>query len=253
VYVFRSTRQAQGLSRTELENAVKQESGVLVRLSDRYPERFRNFSEHFHHPLFQLPYPLDVFDQCMPVLFATDRLQFLTLNSSWQVDEYFRKRAGINRDAFDRGLRAAENQIAQGRQSGALGSDDVLRIAVCHHPVTGQERIMDDAFLERLARLKFKLFMHGHIHEIADDTLLVNRREWRLHVLGAGTCDAPASARPESMPRLYYLLEISRDLRSVTVIARAKQRVDGAWGKWAVWPGASTLEGASFYTIDLTS
>jgi hypothetical protein len=57
----------------------------------------------------------------------------------------------------------------------------------------------------------------------------------KLHVIGAGSFGSPAEGRPESMPRLYNLLEVQRDLSSVRVHTRQQRKPDGAWDGWYEW------------------
>ena len=70
---------------------VAQGDGYLIRDESVYPKRFENFGR-FYHELIQLPYPLQPAAQCVPILFDDTRLQFLALNSAWEIDEYHRER-----------------------------------------------------------------------------------------------------------------------------------------------------------------
>jgi hypothetical protein len=40
-----------------------------------------------------------------------------------------------------------------------------LRIAVFHHPITGNEKMEQDAFMERLRNKGVEICLHGHVHE----------------------------------------------------------------------------------------
>ena len=55
-------------------------------------------------------------------------------------------------------------------------------------------------------------------------------------MVGAGSFASPAEGRKESIPRLYNLLEIRRDLDSIRVHTRAQEQPDGAWEGWNKWP-----------------
>ena len=70
---------------------VAQGDGYLIRDESAYPKRFENFGR-FYHELIQLPYPLQPAAQCVPILFDDTRLQFLALNSAWEIDEYHASR-----------------------------------------------------------------------------------------------------------------------------------------------------------------
>ena len=65
---------------------VPQGDGFLVRDEDTYPARFENFRK-FYHELTQELYPLQAAAQGMAFLFPEPRLQFLALNSAWEIDE----------------------------------------------------------------------------------------------------------------------------------------------------------------------
>jgi 3',5'-cyclic AMP phosphodiesterase CpdA len=223
---------------------------VLVRDEARYGERFKNFSQHLHHPLFQREYPLAPDAQCAPVLLPEARVQFFAMSSAWEIDEYFPGRSSIHAGALSRGLAEAERQLERAKESGALASDaEVLRIAVFHHPVTGNEKIEDDAFLDRLRQAGVRVCLHGHVHEDRADLVGYLHPVRRLHVVGAGSFGAPAYHRPESVPRLYNLVEIDRGLGKMRVHTRQKRRAGGAWEGWAAWPGTSPGERRTFYEV----
>jgi WD40 repeat protein/GTPase SAR1 family protein/3',5'-cyclic AMP phosphodiesterase CpdA len=230
----------------------EQGAGYLVRDEARYPERFRHFSEHFYHPLLQREYPLPAEQQCIPFLSAELRLQFLAMNSSWEIDEYFRERSSIHDGALSRGLEAAEQQLKRARDAKQLAADaKVLRLAVWHHPITGNEKMQQDAFLGRLRQAGVRLCLHGHVHEDRAD--LVNYLDPRkqLHIVGAGSFGAPTHDRPESVPRLYNLLEVARGHSSVRVHTRALRRGGGAWEGWAIWPSPERGQRRTYYEFKL--
>ena len=230
---------------------VAQGDGYLIRDESAYPKRFENFGR-FYHELIQLPYPLQPAAQCVPILFDDTRLQFLALNSAWEIDEYHRERSSINQSALAAGLLEAEEQIARARRDGRMAQDaDVLRIAVWHHPVTGNEKISDDAFLEQLRQEHVKLCLHGHVHEDRADVIGYLHPRRAVYIAGAGSFGAPVNARPESTPRLYNLLEVWRDHSKIRVRTRCLRRDGGAWEGWAVWPGAQADERRTYYDIQL--
>ncbi|UQA55667.1 metallophosphoesterase [Polyangium aurulentum] len=219
-----------------------------------YPNRFRNFSQYFYHPLVQEPYPLAPEGQCIPLLYADLGLQFLALNSAWEIDEYFPDRSGAHPGALARGLAAADLQIRRAREEGRLAARaPVLRIATWHHPVTGNEKMADDAFVENLRKADVRLCLHGHVHEDRADLLGYLHPTRGVHVAGAGSFGAPARERPESIPRLYNVIEIERDLSRIQVHTRCLKKQTGAWEGWAVWPGARRGEKRSYYEVALGS
>ena len=231
---------------------IEQQSVVLVRNESSYPARFRSFSDNFYHPLVQQPYPVVSHEQGIVSTFPEDRIQFITLNSSWEIDEFFRDRASINASALARCLLKADDSLQTiGDQTGLGTGEPVLRVGVWHHPVTGSKCMPDDGFLDLLVQNGVILCLHGHLHEHVAERIGYRHPTRRLHIIGAGSFGAPAYARPESMPRLYNLLEIERDLSNVRVHTRCRARDHGPWSGWAVWAGAGPLEKRTFYQIRL--
>lgn len=227
--------------------------GYLLRDEAKYPERFKNFSKHFYHPLIQKPYPLAPEEQCIPFLFSESRLQFLAMNSAWEIDEYFQQRSGISDKALSRGLAKANEDILKARERGELTADaKVLRLAVWHHPITGNEKIQNDAFVGRLLQADVRVCLHGHVHEDRADLVNYLHPEQRLHVMGAGSFGAPTHERPESVPRLFNLLEVQPDLQKLRVHTRCLRKQGGAWEGWAVWPAEKPGERRTYYEVSLT-
>jgi hypothetical protein len=128
-----------------------------------------------------------------------------------------------------------------------------LRIAVWHHPVTGNEKIVKDAFLEQLRQENVKLCLHGHVHEDRTDLIGYLHPTRHLHIAGAGSFGAPTNDRPESTPRLYNVLEVWRDHSKIQVHTRCLRRGGGAWEGWAVWPDKTDRRRRqTYYDIELT-
>ena len=185
----------------------------------------------------------------MSILFEQTGIQFLTLNSSWHIDEWFRDRSGIHQGALVRGLRQADDEVRKANEAGRLSRDTTpLRIAVWHHPVTGNEKIADDAFMEQLRQAGVRLCLHGHVHEDRAD-LIGYLHPHKVHVAGAGSFGAVAKHRPESTPRLYNLVEVARDHGSITVYTRCMRKDGGAWEPHAIWPGDKPGERRAYYVI----
>ncbi|MCU0685673.1 MAG: metallophosphoesterase, partial [Polyangiaceae bacterium] len=228
------------------------DEGYIVRDDARYPARFKNFSQHFYHPVLQQQYPLPADEQGLPFLAPGDGLQFLALNSAFEIDEDFPGRSGIHPGALARGLAEAEQQIRRAREAGQLTPNaKVLKLAVWHHPVSGNEKIANDAFLENLRRAGFRACLHGHVHEDRADLLGHLHPTRSIHVIGAGSFGAPGPDRPESVPRLYNLMEIDRDRSRLRVHTRCLKKPGGAWEGWYAWPGAERGEKRTYYDIRL--
>ncbi len=194
----------------------------------------------------QQPYPLDAPEQGLSFLFDETRVQFISMNSAWEIDEYFPDRAGINAKALARGLEKADEEIKRAK----VDKREVLRLAVWHHPVTGNEKIFDDAFMEQLRRAGVRLCLHGHVHEERPDVFFYQRPPL-IHISGAGSFGAVATHRPPSTPRLYNLIEIARDHSQIKVYTRGMRKDGGAWADYAVWPGDGKHSKLAYYDIDL--
>lgn len=227
---------------------------VQVRHPENYRNRFVSFSKSFYHKVVQQPYPLDFADQGISYLFPDRGIQFFALNSAWQVDRYGRDNSGIHPDAVAGVIQQADRQIEQARQSGDLKKKQpVLRLAAWHHALEGKWAIQNDEFLENLQAANVKLCLHGDVHE--SRRKLVN---WwdkgGVHILGAGTFGAPEEGRPESTPRLYNLLEIQPDLRSMRIHTREQRKAEGTWKGWYEWPDPDGGNGkVPFFDVDFAT
>ena len=204
--------------------------------SAKYPERLKPFSDGFFHKFLQKPYPLVAAEQALVTPFWETGIQFIGLNSCWQIDQYNRKNAGIHPEAVANALTLAHKQETDARRAGALRRGaSLLKIAIWHHAVEGPEMMRNVDFLENLKNAGVRLAVHGDVHEVRRN----QHKPWAgggLYVAGAGAFGAASEDRPESTPRLYNLLEIQRDLGSVRVHTRQQPRAEGAWSGLYEWP-----------------
>src|SRR5262249_39426189 len=67
------------------------EGEVIFLPSADYPQRLKKFSDAFYHKVLQEPYPLEPERPVVAYLFPDTRIQFLALNSCWQIDGFHRK------------------------------------------------------------------------------------------------------------------------------------------------------------------
>jgi small GTP-binding protein len=251
IYDFRLKRQVKA-GTLKAGTYAEKDNWLLVRNDERYPLRFQNFSKFFYHPLMQQEYPLRFHEQGLVSTFPDTGLQFLAFNSAWEIDEHFSRRSSIHGGALARALLRATEQVEQLRASDKLpASRSLLRIAVWHHPITGTDMMADVAFGELLRQADVRLCLHGHVHEDRADVTAHLHPIRRMYVLGAGSFGAPANHRPESTPRLYNVLEIARTHDAVRVHTRCRRKGDGAWGAWAVWPGAAPSGPLPYYDVPL--
>ena len=82
---------------------LKQGEIYLVRDNKKYPLRLKAF-DSFYHKFLQKPYPLDFAAQGFAIPFWETGLQFIALNSCWQIDQFNRKRSGVNVEAIANAL-----------------------------------------------------------------------------------------------------------------------------------------------------
>ncbi len=188
----------------------------------------------------------------MSFLFPETRIQFLALNSAWQIDQFNRKRCSLYPEAVAHAIAQADKQVKDARKRGDLkGKKPVLRFAVWHHALEGTEAMQDDSFVTNLQKANVKVCLHGDVHEL--------RRKWigywherNVHIVGAGSFGSLAEGRPESTPRLYNLMEIQHDLRSIRVHTRQQKKPDGAWEGYYEWDDPDGGKGRMpYYDIDL--
>lgn len=200
------------------------EAGALVRDEALYRERFAHFNTYFYRRVYSgQDYPLDYAEQCLFVERPEDRILFLGLNSSWQLDHHFRIRSGIHMPALTRAL----DRLQGGKY------DNWLKVAVWHHPVNGKE-VMNDEFMQLLAVHGFQICLHGHIHEAIQGFHHYDDRR-RIHIIGAGTFGAPAHEQVTGIPLQYNLLTFDPKTGEMTVNTRKKEKPDGAWSADARW------------------
>lgn len=225
---------------------------ILARDPLKYQLRFKPFSDGLFHKFLQLPYPAEYAEQGMAIPFWDSGIQFLALNSCWQIDEFHRKRSGVNVEAVARVLNMAQKQENEARESGVFMPDrPLLRIALWHHAVAGPEQMKDVDFLGNLQKNGVKMALHGDIHEMRSD-LVGYFHEKKIHVVGSGSFGARAVDRPEASPCLYNVIEISRDLGSARVHTRRQTKADGPWDGWHEWSDPDGGNGrVPFYDIKM--
>ena len=250
VYDWLSERRAAEVKKLDAERWKEEGKGFLVRHEAEYGNRFENFAT-FHHQFIQQQYPLEAARQAQIYIHDRDRIQFIGLNSACRIDEHFPERAAIDNRALALALHTADEQISNAVAGNRIPDrDDVLRIAVWHHPFSGKGKIEDDAFTEQLQKADVRFCLHGHIHENRADLIGPTHPTRKLHTIGAGSFGAVAKDRPESTPRLYNLIEIAADRSQVRVHTRQMPKTGGAWKAYADWPDEEGII-RGYYDISL--
>lgn len=240
------------VSEQEKKRAIQE--GKLFGLPNaKYDERFKAFSDQFYHPLLQKPYPLDPARQGVAYIFPETKLQFLTLNSCWEIDQFHRTRASIHPDALARLISEADRQIDQAIVNTSVKPRDYLRIGIWHHPVADAGRgISNREFLGNLLKNRVRVCLTGDVHEMRRE-LIDYWHDNLMHVIGAGSFGAKGQDLSEGSPRLYNVLEIERDFSRVRIHTRQQPKPNGAWKGWKEWPMPGHEEaGLAYFDIDLT-
>jgi hypothetical protein len=212
----------------------------LVRKASSYADRFGRFAA-VHKKFTGRDYDLtDPDKQICVVVSDQHRLQFLGLNSAWQIDQFRPKRASIHPGALDDGLKSLR------QNPGYLG------IAVWHHAITGSDKIPNDVFLGRLSQFGVRLCLHGDVHELRPDVVSPYSTN-RIHVVGTGSFGAGANDRPEATPRMYNLIEVYDDQTRASVSTRQQSRPGMPFQAYATWsvPGQRDVRRGRYeFTLD---
>lgn len=210
---------------------------IQIRKPEKYMNRFRHFID-FYEKITGIPYPMDVREQGIVQFFNDEKILFLGLNSSHELDHHFTQRSGIDGEAITYGL----DQIDR------MGCEDFLKIAVCHHPVSGMEMMKPD-FLERLFQCRFHVLLHGHIHEAKHDFYHYDPKR-EIYIVGAGTFGVQTKEdMVQGIPHQYNLLLYSPDENRIEVKTRKKDRPEGAWSADARWGDKNHPD--PFYTFEI--
>ena len=210
---------------------------------DKYKERFLYFSD-FYESIKGKPYPLEYEQQCIIDYLPDKNLLILGLNSAWQLDHHYKKRASINVNALSKAL----TEIRRNSDY-----NNCLKIAVWHHPLdsVGNDRITDQGFIEQLAVADFRLFLHGHIHK-AETSLYrydMSQNGRKLDRICAGTFGAPTRELVSGYPWQYNLLKFEGN--QLTVETRRREQKNGAWKSDARWSQGAGKDPLPRYTIQL--
>jgi len=228
-----------------------QGSTIQIKNKDKYETRFEEFSLDLYKELFGKPYPLDSKIQFDNVLFHDTRIQFLALNSCYEIDCYSPKNSGISSEALAEALMKANSEIEKAKETESSKDKPTFRIAVWHHPVSGIDALRSTDFMEKLRTNEFKICLHGHSHKDQHE-LFYYLYHNKIYVIGAGTSGVHVKDRPSCSPYEYNLLEIDRDFSKVKVHTRCKRTETGAWEGWALWPaqGLTKFERRTYYEIE---
>lgn len=217
--------------------------GFIYPLPGKYPSRMDNYAQ------FSRYYSMPVFatndrDHGWAVTSRTKRVQFLCFNSASAIDEFHPKRIVVPAPAVTACLEAA---------NGALQADaraNMLRIAVVHHPGSGDESISNPEFVERLSANETKFLLHGHVHELRQENPLIRTRGRDLHIVGCGTLGATKTHRPVDVPIMYNIIEIDRRRRKARVHTRHQRDDNGVFHAYAMFTSADPTCAVGSFDLD---
>lgn len=216
LYTVRRTESAPPRTASQYQDPENKRYVEVVTDDEAYKRRFANFAA-YHAAVTGREYPLD-YERQVQVLRTTDGgVVLLGLNSAWNLDHYHKERSSIPLRALNGGLKEVRR----------TAREDAVRVVVWHHPWSGEAALADTEFFQRLAVNGFVVALHGHVHkpELEQFHYEHSAEGRRLHLVGAGTLDAPDVSR--GYPYQYNLLEIGE--RAIELRSRAREERDGAW------------------------
>lgn len=196
--------------------------GTAVTDQKKYNDRYLKYSQNFYQPIIGRPYPMEPEKQFEDYIFEEDNLCFLGLNSCWQIDHCNTDRSSICMEAV--------------MESGTIWCDakDYAKIAVWHHPLSGEGAIKETTFMETLANAGFRACFHGHVHEAKNELFSYDAAR-NIRMVGAGTFGAVREERGDGIPRQYNMIEFDKEKRLLTVHTRKREKDGGAWQADARW------------------
>lgn len=217
---------------------------VEVLDEELYKRRFQDFST-FYQNIKSEPYPLEYDEQGIIYHIQEQNLLILGLNSAWQVDHHYISRACIHPDAVS-------NALTRIRQNPEIYGN-CFKFAVWHHPLasSGEDRITDLGFMQRLSQAGFCIAFHGHIHKSETGLYCYDHSSdgRKINIIFAGTFGAPVREWVPGYPLQYNLLKLEDS--ELTVETRYRRELNGSWKPDAIWtqgPGKNPLPR---YKVDL--
>ena len=207
---------------------LRKEDVYLVRNETEYPRRFEKF-RRCYKALTQSDYPLEHSKQGLVIPFPEDGVEFLTLNSAWEIDRFNQRRVSINSEALAQALLKTH-------------PDMKLRIVVWHHSVSGSRMVANPEIIDRLIAKGYRLCMHGDVHEERNELRNYLDTQRTFHVAGTGSFSSREAGLPGATPRLYNLIEVDRTFHQVHIRSRAQRKLDGPFAPHAIYPGGDDPE-----------
>ncbi len=202
--------------------------GLLKRDEELYRSRFLNFSQ-FHELCTDRTYALTYQDQATIHCCQKSKILILSLNSAWEIDHHYKKRASINEISLSKAL----DQIR------VIDPErEFLKIAVWHHPMKleSDAPINHQGFVQRLITHGFRVVLNGHVHMAAVSIYNqdVSLKDGRLiSMLSAGTFGAPTKEWRPGYPLQYNFISVYKN--RLIIDTRCRTEPNGAWQPDSRW------------------
>jgi hypothetical protein len=185
----------------------------------KYQERYKLFSECFYKSFYGAVYPLENNKQWR--VCKSGNICIVGLNSCFQIDHINTNHSAISMEAiFD--------------CPDFMTKTPLIKFAVWHHPIMGEDSIKDTDFLDNLAIAGFSAFFHGHIHEATNQNFYYDDTH-AIRAIGAGTFGAKKRDRAAGIPLQYNLIEIDINERFLIVHTRKREKDNKPWEADARW------------------
>jgi hypothetical protein len=177
----------------------------------------------------------------------------LTLNSSWEIDQFHRKRSGLNADAVANVIEEGKKQIKMAIKDNAIQKNEkILKICIWHHSIQHHDSMKNSHLIDSLKNYGVKICCHGDIHEHNRDIFKYYQKN-KMHVIGGGSFGSFERIEFASIPRLYNLIEIKHDLSTARIHTRCQTHANGPWGGWHQWPMKKKKHSAlAYYDIKIS-
>ena len=204
---------------------------------EMYNKRFIKYNDFFYEPIKGKAFSMEPTEQFEEYISIEDKICFLSLNSCWLIDHIDTTKSAICIETI------------QNSKLIWLDEDEYLKLAMWHHPISGEASIQDAVFMDTLATTGFKACFHGHIHE-AKSELFNYDDSHSIKMIGAGTFGAVQKERGDGIPRQYNLVEYNKSEKELIIHTRKREKDDGVWQADARW-GEKDLNPKAFYKIKI--
>lgn len=197
----------------------------LKRNDEEWNKKYTNFSKYLYENLYGVPFPEDPKNQLNVILgdfIDHKKIAFFMLNTDAFIDQFNRETT-----YFD-----TEGLIEASRQ---LPKEDVIKIAVGHHPVNLTNGYGNDIpFANALQNEDFKLYLHGHVHRsISLDYLNPQNINPNMVMIGSGALSVEQAGLWPGVPERYNVIKMVQTDNSdeifVSVNTRQREYIGSYW------------------------